>query len=379
MDYVLDKNFEIRNSSNEVLNRYTVNRHFSKLLENDKRLNDLYETVVNAGSGIRQFVEGTAYKKGELIWIVLDIPNKKNQKSLYLLQSLEDNNTTVPCLTMVEPNQYSFEPSGWKDKNEYTTIYETSLSAQIMQEFIQYIDTYHQYDADYHKYGALSNDVEQIDKVILRNDFSNIDENRKHVFFPNKTIHLDKDNVIINGVGRIWDNGLLEYEILFRLAYAGIEEIDGVQYEVLSCNSLDLNNDKLKEANIEAAEDNNKYFSDQEAYAIFAKGGEKYIKLGSTIQKNRNDYANSYSGTIKFPVAFSDTNYMIFNSDVRSQERSVAHQTIDHGANTMVFVNKTKTSVTALYVLMPIDRIADGRKSGLVSNSFHCQVIGRWK
>ena len=78
MDYVLDKNFEIRNSSNEVLNRYTVNRHFSKLLENDKRLNDLYETVVNAGSGIRQFVEGTAYKKGELIWIVLDIPNKKN-------------------------------------------------------------------------------------------------------------------------------------------------------------------------------------------------------------------------------------------------------------------------------------------------------------
>jgi len=29
MDYVLDSEFEIRNSSNELLNRYTINRHFS--------------------------------------------------------------------------------------------------------------------------------------------------------------------------------------------------------------------------------------------------------------------------------------------------------------------------------------------------------------
>lgn len=378
MDYVLDSEFELRNSSNELLNRYTINRHFSQLLANDLRLNELYENAATYGSGIRQFVEGTPYNKGDLIWIVMDRQNKPSEKSLYLLQSQVDNNTTTPFLSAVELNQYSFEPSGWKDKNEYTTIYETSLSAQIMQEFVQYIDTYHQFEENYHKYGTLPNDKKQIDSKLLKNDFSNVDVNRKQVFFPNKTIHLAKDNVILNGVGRIWDNGLLEYEILFKLAHAGIDTIDGVQYEVLSCNALNLKADKLAEAGLSSA-DNSPYFADEEAYSIFAKGGDKEIKLGSTIQKNRNDYANSYAGTIKFPVEFIDTNYMIFNSDVRSQERSVAHQTIDHGANTMVFVNKTTSSVTALYVLMPIDRVADGRKSGLVSNSFHCQVIGRWK
>ncbi len=379
MEYVLDNTSEIRNSANELLNRHTINRHFTRLLANDIKLNQLYEDVQSIGSNIRQFVEGTTYNKNDLVWIVLDTLGHPNQKSLYLLQSLVDKNTTTPYLVRTDVNQYSFEPSGWRDKNEYTTIYESTLSAQIMQEFVQYIDTYHQFEIDYHKYGVLDGTVEQFETKILRKDLSNIDPNRKNVFFPNKTIKLEPDNVILNGCARQWDNGLLEYEILFRLSYSGIEVIDGVEYEVLSCNSLDLSETALKENGIDVSIDNKKYFNDADAYKIFAQQCDSEIKIGTTIQKNRNDFANAYSGTIKFPIEFADTNYMIFNSDVRCQERNIQHQTIDHGANALVFTNKTTTSMTAVYVLVPIIPSNGGRKSGLISNSFHCQVIGKWK
>ena len=38
------------------------------------------------------------------------------------------------------------------------------------------------------------------------------------------------------------------------------------------------------------------------------------------IEKNRNDFVNSYSSEIVFEMPFKDNKYMIFGSDVRIQE-----------------------------------------------------------
>ena len=77
-----------------------------------------------------------------------------------------------------------------------------------------------------HKYGKLSYDAKSRNSLsakIALNDFSNIDSSREQNFFPYKTVCLQskEDDAIINGFVRQYDNGLLEYDIVFRLSYAG--------------------------------------------------------------------------------------------------------------------------------------------------------------
>ena len=50
---------------------------------------------------------------------------------------------------------------------------------------------------------------------LLLADMSNIDEDRKNNFFPNKTVMLTADNTIKSGYYRQYDNGLIEYDIIY--------------------------------------------------------------------------------------------------------------------------------------------------------------------
>ena len=51
----------------------------------------------------------------------------------------------------------------------------------------------------------------------------------------------------------------------------------------------------------------------------------------------------------------------------------------------MVYCNKAKGSITALYLMMEIPSLAEQADTdcaianGLAYNSFSCQIIGRWK
>lgn len=74
---------------------------------------------------------------------------------------------------------------------------------------------------------------------------------------------------------------------------------------------------------------------------------------------------------------FKDNKYMVFCSDVMSQDRDTADQSINPGANTMVFANKSAKSLTAIYVMYPKMGTAGASSSGITSNSFHCKLIGR--
>lgn len=68
---------------------------------------------------------------------------------------------------------------------------------------------------------------------------------------------------------------------------------------------------------------------------------------------------------------------MIFGGDVVSQERDIATPTIDTGANAMTYANKSTSYVDPVYLVYPQKENIE--KFGLVSNSFHCHIVGRWK
>lgn len=62
--------------------------------------------------------------------------------------------------------------------------------------------------------------VEDVDTKILRDDISNVNRRREHAFYPYRTISILKEqpelsNVILDGYCRIWDCGLLEYDLTY--------------------------------------------------------------------------------------------------------------------------------------------------------------------
>jgi hypothetical protein len=68
---------------------------------------------------------------------------------------------------------------------------------------------------------------------------------------------------------RKWDNGLLEYDIVFKLGVVG-KTSDGLT--LISANNyyaLNQNNNFM-------------YFKDEADYGIFSKGGDYYINVNGT-------------------------------------------------------------------------------------------------
>lgn len=74
---------------------------------------------------------------------------------------------------------------------------------------------------------------------------------------------------------------------------------------------------------------------------------------------------------------FANNEYMVFCSDVMSQDCDTDQQTINPSPNTIIFTNKSSRSVTALYITQPKSGVSDPSKSGLVSNTYHCKIIGK--
>lgn len=129
---------------------------------------------------------------------------------------------------------------------------------------------------------------------------------------------------IIGGYCRKYDNGLLEYDIVFRLSYVGVAEVDedyGISATILNCNDLDLAN----------AHDDEKYFYAVNDTKIFNSKNDDESKeeseIGDTRQRARNDFVNVYHATIDFSAAANNIDtpnpkfmnadsYMIFSGDI---------------------------------------------------------------
>lgn len=81
--------------------------------------------------------------------------------------------------------------------------------------------------------------------------------------------------------------------------------------------------------------------------------------------RNINKQQNAYAGKIVLPVPFRDVSYMVFTD---KPEKSV---------NDIVYVNKMKGTITALYI-KPEFSERDVRQIAIDPNLvFRCQIVGR--
>ena len=216
---------------------------------------------------------------------------------------------------------------------------------------------------------------------LLKSDLSNRDTNREHYFFPYETRFLQKDDYILDGFARRYDNGLLEYDITFRMSYDGIATVDGVSSTRMKCNSVLIKNTSTFTPDNADYTGNERFFQTVDDYGIFQPKSSGISEIGTSVQTNRNDFVNTYHADIHLIDAqkfmFKDNKYMIYCSDVMTQDRNYENKTINPGSNTIVFANKSAKALTAIYVTYPENGKLGSSSGGLTSNSFHCKLIGK--
>lgn len=206
------KNMDIGN--NEFLIPSVVNRVLKKLFENDIALWDLYTKVVGKAD-VKAYDSNSEYSYGDLIWFT------SSKNDLYLLRSVWDQNNSNPQRAVDEIDSTGtipFTKYGWDDQNPKIDILKLGIE-RILEKFVITEFNSHSNDKILHKFGKL--DKSNIDKHLLKSDLSNIDVYRETNFYPYITERLESDNVILNGIRRIYQNkmndgnSLIEYDLTF--------------------------------------------------------------------------------------------------------------------------------------------------------------------
>lgn len=374
-------------SVNEYVTKYSLNRNIKKLIDNDIMLRNKYNEALS-GQLIYDYNEDIEYNYYDLVWY------KDDNGMLWLLRSLTEFNKNPVFLTVnnkkVLNNQY------WKNENEYKTILDYGID-KILSQHLRSILIEHQNEI-YHKYGILSSE-QNLRSKLLKNDFSNITYNREHNFYPFKTVDmLEQDpslsNTILNGYYREYHNGIIEYDIIYRVGYCGKTMYNHNEYDKISCNCIQFYNmNRLNAQHLDYNENNN-YFNNTNDYNIFNYQNPSISSVSineTTIEYNRNDYVNVYHAEIKFPIPFKNLNYMVFNTELTQVKydsmkvlpplvEKTRYEAIQQNKCKTVFCNKKRQSITALYITYPEDINQEpgwnATHGGLMSNTFRCQIIG---
>lgn len=129
------------------------------------------------------------------------------------------------------------------------------------------------------------------------------------------------------------------------------------------------------------------YFYSYDDFGIFYHenvSDDSSSNVDDTVQMNRNDYVNTYFAKIEFPVEFADRNYMVFTSDITRQDHDIKNKTVTSGMNSITFCDRSRTSITAIYVTMPdTDNFHssgyNAMNGGITANTFHCKIVGKAK
>lgn len=375
-------------AANEQRNNiHVINRCLSKLLSNDKDLLALYETVLGQLQ-IQPYDQTHKYNENDLVWFL-------DGADLYVLRCISQD-SKYPT---IDPETYSFENSGWQNEIEYAHLLKIGadklLKAEVRNMWLR-----HSLDDKYHKLGKLSPDIASQDyverKLLNRNlgqAYPNIGlmiSSRKEMHFPYQAFSLAPDTSVVNGICRRYDCGLIEYDIVFKFGMSNAVE-DTVRGEktAISCNNVVLNSFStvLDNGSNGAYAENRKYFFGQsnDIFNVIATDESKSQSLiGQYLQKNRNDLVNTYFAEIQLPQMFYSLNYNVFISDNTSQTSD--KETLNFSPNAITVCDKTLNSFKIICVTYPLASQTEyntegynATSGGLATNSFQCQVVGRWR
>lgn len=376
-------------SSNEYALAQTVQRIIDRLYENDVLLEKFYESVFSR-TMIYEYDPALEYKYNDVVWFL----HKDKRNKIADLYVLRCDNSKMPANSLSKFPEKTFMAIGWKDLNPDVDIFTQYGLEKKINTFFSKLFKQHTDDPIHHKYGKISYDESSrntLKNKVAYRDASNLNPHRENVFFPKETICLtqEENSPILNGNCRWYDNGLLEYDIVFRLGYSGYQLVDeeyNISAEIISCNNLDFRTDSTMSP----------YFFDVDDRSIFYQLSSNFeSELGGTVQRNMNDYVNVYSATIDFAYAagglvgstlyeYENTDYMIFGSDQMVQKRGPSDMDINPSANSMVFCAKKKNQFTAILIVYPSSKNMsksgmNAQHTGILANSFHCHIIGKGK
>ena len=114
-------------SQNEIMYTHQFNRNLLKLLENDRQLDSMAQSILGSLS-IKQWIQGTPYQYGDLVWY-----RGVSGDELHLLRSTEDNNYNRPAIELVDGkvDNQALNESGWNNQNRYLTLIELGLESLV--------------------------------------------------------------------------------------------------------------------------------------------------------------------------------------------------------------------------------------------------------
>ena len=299
---------------NEYVTKFSLNRNFEKLLSNDNYLYDKYGITVDSTmsqeeklKNIQTYNKLKTYNTGEFVFYKI----QKDDTKFYILSSAQGPNTHKP---LVNKNIYTDElyviNSDWWKIVGINSTNDNSLQKDKADMYVNanraQFQSNHQFNTDdlsAHPTGKLS----LTDSSKLFTTIENIKEDRSKFFYPGYLESMVADDTTYYGYMRKWDNGLLEYDLTFRLGYIS-SDADGL--DLLSANNLVV---KHRNRNF-------LYFQTDDDYKIFNQGGENYVVTSTSKQVNLNEKMNAYTGKITFIEPFKDLNYMVFTSNVKNIE-----------------------------------------------------------
>lgn len=385
------KNIDV--AVDEYITRHSLNRNIERLLHNDLQLEQIYRNVLESiNISPYSTTRSEPYMYNDLIWF----RNENDFSDLYLLRSIMDYNKYSPQIAIDKKDKYGvidFESYGWSDQNGYLDVLNTTIRKSIARSIAaKLVD--HVNDDEYHRFGEINDDPtspQYYKNKLMLKDLSNQKYPRKTTFYPCQTGYFTDDTVTY-GTYSIWDNGLLELDLVFRVGWRPENNLNPDSlYTTLVCNDVQISptDDTLDDASYN---ENSKYFASDGDMQIFRQTAGMNSTIGSTIQMNRNDYVNTYSADIHFPTisyagqtitGFCDRNYMVFTGMTMSQDKNGNSQTISPSSNVMTYTNRTMKSITALLIMFENKDIdashPPSTTNGLASNTFTCHIVGRWR
>lgn len=297
---------------NEYVTKYSINRNFEKLLSNDFYLYETYSTSTNPSTSPTEKLKKAqtynklkTYNAGDFVFYKI----KKDDTKFYILSSVQGSNSHKPTVrkNVVTNDLYVVNSDWWVivgiDPAKGNSLPKDQVDMHVADSLALFQANHERNTEELSAHPIQRLGIQQSEKAFRT--LENISEERQVFQYPSYIQSLVGDNTVYQGYMRKWDNGLLEYDLTFRLGYINS---DTAGKDLISANNLIVphrNNNYL-------------YFKDDSDYAIFNKGGEGYVVTPSSKQVNLNPHMNAYTGTIKFPEPFRDLNYMMFTTNVKN-------------------------------------------------------------